>query len=214
MDFAASRSALIESLRREIGDERVLSAMARVPREEFVSVADKSLAYADRALPIGCGQTISQPLIVGMMTEALALRGGEKVLEVGTGSGYQSAVLAELAGEVVTVERQRDLAERAQTVLGRLGYTNIEFHLAGTELGWPEGAPYDGIIVTAGAPQVPYQFLDQLSEGGRLVIPVGSRYEQDLLQLTKLPSGLVRRNLGACRFVPLIGEGGWAAEEF
>jgi protein-L-isoaspartate(D-aspartate) O-methyltransferase len=209
-DFAAGRAILIEKLRNEVRDERVLEAMARVPREEFVRDVDRSAAYVDRALPIGLGQTISQPLIVAMMTEALELAGGEKVLEVGTGSGYQTAILAELAHWVVTVERIPEFAESAQRALSKLGYANVEVHVAGRDLGWPEEAPYDGIMVTAAAPQVPDQLLDQLVIDGRLVIPVGSRYEQDLLQLTKRSSGIVSRNLGGCRFVPLVGEGAWA----
>ena len=209
-DFAAARAILIEKLRNEVRDERVLEAMARVPREEFVRDVDRSVAYVDRALPIGLGQTISQPLIVAMMTEALEVSGGEKVLEVGTGSGYQTAILAELAHWVVTVERLPELAESAQRALRKLGYANVEVHVAGMDLGWPEEAPYDGIMVTAAAPQVPDQLLDQLVIDGRLVIPVGSRYEQDLLQLTKRSSGIVSRNLGGCRFVPLVGEGAWA----
>jgi protein-L-isoaspartate(D-aspartate) O-methyltransferase len=209
-DFAAVRAILIEKLRNEVRDERVLEAMARVPREEFVREVDRSVAYVDRALPIGLGQTISQPLIVAMMTEALELAGGEKVLEVGTGSGYQTAILAELAHWVVTVERLPEFAESAHRALSKLGYVNVEVHVAGRDLGWPEEAPYDGIMVTAAAPQVPDHLLDQLVLGGRLVIPVGSRFEQDLLQLTKRSSGIVSRNLGGCRFVPLVGEGAWA----
>lgn len=209
-DFAAARAILIEKLRNEVRDERVLEAMARVPREEFVREVDRSVAYVDRALPIGLGQTISQPLIVAMMTEALELAGGERVLEVGTGSGYQTAILAELAQWVGTVERLPEFAESAHRVLANLGYANVEFHVAGEKLGWPEKGPYDSIMVTAAAPQVPDRLLDQLVLGGRLVIPVGSRYEQDLLQLTKRSSGIVSRNLGGCRFVPLVGEGAWA----
>ncbi len=212
-DFAAARLMLIEHLRREIKDERVLKAMARVPRELFVPTVYQHAAYEDRPLPLGQGQTISQPLIVAMMTEALELGGQEKVLEIGTGSGYQSAILAELANWVVTVERHPQLAEKAREVLEELGYMNIEVHLAEPVLGWRHKAPYDAIIVTAGAPSVPEQLLDQLAVDGRLLIPVGSRHEQKLLKVTKRTNGTVVHDLGPCRWVPLIGEGAWKEEE-
>src|SRR4030042_936402 len=150
MDFATARDQLIAELRYDVRDQRVLDAMARIPREEFVPTASRYAAYDNRALPIGLGQTISQPLIVGMMTEALELSGKEKVLEVGTGSGYQTAILAELAQWVVSVERHQKLAEKAKEVLDKIGYTNIEVHLAERTLGWHQGAPYEAIIVTAG----------------------------------------------------------------
>ncbi len=212
MDFAAARTKLVEQLRFEIKDERVLRAMLCVPRELFVAFSYRRAAYEDKPLPIGQGQTISQPLIVAMMIEAMELKGGEKVLEIGTGSGYQAALLAELAGWVVSVERYYQLADKAREVLDRLGYTNIETHLAGKTLGWPDGAPYDAIIVSAGAPRVPDVLLEQLAEGGRLVIPVGSRYEQELLKVTKKSGGTVVENLGPCRWVPLVGEGAWEQE--
>ena len=212
-DFAAERLVLIEHLRREIKDERVLKAMARVARELFVPAVYQHAAYEDRPLPLGQGQTISQPLIVAMMTEALELGGQEKVLEIGTGSGYQSAILAELANWVVTVERHPQLAEKAREVLEELGYMNIEVHLAEPVLGWRHKAPYDAIIVTAGAPSVPEQLLDQLAVDGRLLIPVGSRHEQKLLKVTKRTNGTVVQDLGPCRWVPLIGEGAWKEEE-
>ena len=212
-DFAAARLMLIEHLRREIKDERVLKAMARVARELFVPAVYQREAYEDRPLPLGQGQTISQPLIVAMMTEALELGGQEKVLEIGTGSGYQSAILAELANWVVTVERHPQLAEKAREVLEELGYMNIEVHLAEPVLGWRHKAPYDAIIVTAGAPSVPEQLLDQLAVDGRLLIPVGSRHEQKLLKVTKRTNGTVVHDLGPCRWVPLIGEGAWKEEE-
>ena len=212
MDFAAARVALIEHLRYEIKDERVLSAMGRVPREMFVSSAHHQAAYEDRPLPIELGQTISQPLIVAMMTEALELSGKERVLEIGTGSGYQAAILAELARWVVTVERHQQLAEKAKEVLDKLGYTNIEVHLAERTLGWRQGAPYDAIIVTAGAPKISQELLDQLAAGGRLVVPIGSRYEQDLLKVTKQNHEITIQNLGPCRWVPLVGEEAWSEE--
>jgi len=212
MDFAAARAALINHLRYEIKDERVLGAMGRVPRELFVSSAHSQAAYEDRPLPIELGQTISQPLIVAIMTEALELSGTERVLEIGTGSGYQAAILAELAHWVVTVERHPQLAEKAKEVLGKLGYANIEVHLAERTLGWRQGAPYDAIIVTAGAPKVSQELLDQLAASGRLVVPVGSRYEQDLLKLTKQNHEITIQNLGPCRWVPLVGEEAWGEE--
>ena len=212
-DLGEAKARLFECLRREIKDERVIRAMERVPRELFVPPHLRHLAYEDMPLPIGKGQTISQPLIVALMTCALELEEGDRVLEVGTGSGYQAAILAELAGWVVSVERIPELLEAARERLSALGYKNIELHLAVRELGWKKGAPYNAIIVTAGAPRVPQTLLDQLADGGRLVIPVGSRYEQDLLKITKKGEEITSENLGPCRFVPLIGEGAWEEEK-
>lgn len=209
MDLESARARLIECLSREISDKRVLAAMARVPRELFVPPESYYVAYEDMPLSIGFGQTISQPFIVALMTQALELKGDEKVLELGTGSGYQAAILAELARWVVSVERILELAESARRVLEKLGYTNIEIHIAEKSLGWPAGAPYDAIIVTAGAPRIPDALLEQLRFGGRLVIPVGSRWEQDLLRITKRRKGNLVESLGGCRFVPLIGDGAW-----
>lgn len=203
------REILIEHLRHEISDERVLDAMARVRRELFVPRSSRHLAYEDRPLPIGEGQTISQPFIVALMTQALELVGIEKVLELGTGSGYQAAILAELAREVITVERLPRLALSARRTLGRLGYTNVKVHLARRTLGWRDEVPYDAIVVTAAAPRIPKELVDQLVIGGRLVIPVGSRWEQDLLQVVKSKEGMSINNLTPCRFVPLIGEEAW-----
>jgi len=211
-DFATARAELIEHLRREVKDDRVLNAMGRVPRELFVPEAYQWVAYDDRPQPIDLGQTISQPLIVAMMTEALELKGREKVLEIGAGSGYQAAILAELAHWVVTVERHHKLAEEAREILGKLGYRNIEVHLAGKTLGWCQGAPYEAIIVTAGAPKIPPELLNQLAAGGRLVIPVGDHYEQKLLKVTKRNDETIIDNLGPCRFVPLIGEEAWHSD--
>jgi protein-L-isoaspartate(D-aspartate) O-methyltransferase len=211
-DFSLARSELVEHLRREIKDERVLAAMTRVPRELFVPSGYWHAAYEDRPLPIGQGQTISQPLIVAMMTEALALEGDENVLEVGTGSGYQAAILAELARWVVTVERHPDLAQKAAEILEKLGYTNVEVHLAEAKLGWQHKAPYNAIVVSAGAPTVPKELLDQLTVGGRLIIPVGTRHEQTLLKVTKREHDTAIQDLGACRWVPLIGETAWSEE--
>ena len=209
MNFAAERARLIEHLGAEIKDKRVLAAMSRIPRERFVPPENRHLAYEDMPLPIGLGQTISQPFIIALMTEALELTGKEKVLEIGTGSGYQAAILAELAQLVVTVERLPTLAEAARKVLESLGYGNIEIHLSEETLGWPEEAPYDAIMVTAGAPRVPNYLLAQLAIGGRLIIPVGSRYLQELYKVTRQRKKNKVQNLGGCRFVSLIGKGAW-----
>lgn len=209
VDLERARQSLFSSLDREIADSRVIEAMRRVPREEFVPQEQYYAAYDDRPLSIGFGQTISQPFIVALMVQALGLRGDEKVLELGTGSGYEAAILAELAQKVVTVEYIRELAESAREVLDKLGYSNIEVHVASKTLGWLEGAPYDAIIVSAGAPRVPQVLLEQLNWNGRLVIPVGSRWQQELLRVTKLRKGNHIENLGGCYFVPLIGEGAW-----
>lgn len=206
------REKLIQHLRREIEDERVLDAMGRVRRELFVPDSSRCFAYDDRPLPIGEDQTISQPFIVALMTQALLLTGSEKVLELGTGSGYQAAILAELARQVITVERMQKLAQTAKHTLERLGYTNIEVKLAQRTLGWPAEAPYDAIIVTAAAPTIPQTLVDQLTVGGRLVIPVGSRWEQDLRQVIRRDEGVTVKSLTHCRFVPLIGEEAWDEE--
>ena len=212
MDFAAARTRLVEHLGTEIRDERVLAAIAHIPRECFVPPEEQRLAYEDRPLPIGLEQTISQPFIIALMTEALELTGNEKVLEVGMGSGYQAAILAELAWRVVTTERLPALAEAAKRVLDNLGYTNIEVHLAEEILGWQRGAPYDAIIVTAGAPRVPADLLAQLAINGRMVIPVGSRYVQELYKITRRRRKNIVQNLGGCRFVSLIGKDAWEEE--
>ena len=208
-----AKDQLLAELRLDVRDPRVLATMASVPRERFVPEDLRPSAYENRPLPIGHGQTISQPLIVAMMTEALRLTGEEKVLELGTGSGYQAAILAELAAEVVTVERIAALAEGAAAVLAELGYHNVRVHVAGETLGWPEEAPYEGIIVTAGAPEVPRALLNQLAPGGRLVIPVGARYVQELLLVAKTARGLTTRRLGPCRFVPLVGDSAWSTAD-
>jgi protein-L-isoaspartate(D-aspartate) O-methyltransferase len=209
VDFARARQKLVDSLRDSIEDPGVLQALSRVERELFVPLDQQSSAYEDRPLSIKHGQTISQPYIVALMTQALQLKGCEKVLEVGTGSGYQSAILAELAESVYSVERIAELAESARLLLEKLGYRNIVIGLAGEKLGWPAYAPYDAILVTAAAPEVHQDLLDQLEEGGRLVIPVGSRWEQELLLVTRKKSGNTVERLGGCRFVPLIGRGAW-----
>ncbi len=209
MDFEAARARLIEHLRTEIKDERVLAAMARIPRELFVPPGERDLAYEDRPLPIGLEQTISQPFIIALMTQSLELTGNEKVLEIGTGSGYQAAILAELARLVITVERLPALAEAAKKVLNSLSYTNIIVHLAKETLGWPDDAPYDAIIATAAAPRVPPDLLAQLAIGGRMVIPAGSLYAQELYKITRQRKRNIVQDLGGCRFVALIGKGAW-----
>ena len=210
---AAPRHALDRMLARiaeRVRNPRVLAAIRETPRHEFVPSADRDRAYDDCALPIGHGQTISQPLIVAMMTEALALSGGERVLEIGTGSGYQAAVIARLAGEVVTVERVDALRERAAATLDRLAVDNVRCLPAAEELGAPQHAPYDAIIVTAAAPDAPRPLLDQLRDGGRMVVPIGSRDRQQLVVLTAAGGGVERRVITGCRFVPLLGAGGFA----
>ena len=212
MDFEAARARLVEHLSPEINDKRVLAAMARIPRELFVPPEAQHLAYEDMPLAIGLEQTISQPLIIALMTEALELTGSEKVLEVGTGSGYQAAILAELACFVVTTERFLPLAEAAKSVLDSLGYTNIEIHLAEETLGYQRESPYEAIMVTAAAPRVPASLLAQLAIGGRMVIPVGSRHVQELYKITRQRQKNILQNLGGCRFVPLIGKDAWEKE--
>lgn len=204
--FAQRRQLLRRSLAREISDERILDAFAAVPRERFVAQNLRELAYENRPLPIGYGQTISQPLMVALMLQELSLQGTERVLDIGTGSGYQAALLSRLAAYVVSVELIPQLAEQAVATLQTLGYANIEVHVAGEALGWPQGGPYDAIIVAAASPRVPQSLVDQLAPEGRLVIPVGSREMQDLLVVRASREGLVVTRKGACGFVPLIGK--------
>jgi len=209
-DFAEARQRMVATqLRgRGISDERVLQAMAKVPRHLFVP-GGAYAAYDDTPLAIGCGQTISQPYMVAAMTEALALQGHEKVLEVGTGSGYQAAVLAELCREVYSVERITGLAERAQRILSDLGYRKVEVVVGDGTLGLPEHAPYDGIIVTAATPSLPPPWGEQLAEGGRIVAPVGDRWSQSLTIATKQAGEIKQRSSFGCVFVPLIGKYGF-----
>ena len=211
MDYDIQRKRMVDEqlVPRGISDPRVLEAFGSVPRHVFVPGPFDVSSYADRPLPIGEGQTISQPYMVALMTECLRLKGGEKVLEVGTGSGYQAAILAELCGRVYTIEREKRLLERARTILRQEGYDNIEFKCGDGTVGWKEAAPYDGIIVTAGAPYVPEALKDQLAEGGRLVIPVGGQYGQMLVVLTRRGRDFTQDSVCGCIFVPLIGEDGW-----
>ncbi len=205
-EFEAVRSQMLRLLvARGIQDTRVLAAMDRVPRERFVPPQSRRFAYADRALPIGAAQTISQPYIVALMTAALNLSGSETVLEIGTGSGYQTAVLAELAAEVISVERHSELSREAATILAECGYSNITLVEGDGTLGWPERAPYDRIIVTAAAARIPPALEEQLAEGGILVIPLGDSESQVLQAFHNVGGRLVAERLSDCRFVPLVG---------
>ena len=212
--YNETRQVMVETQikRRGVLDPRVLAAMAKVPRHRFIPRHLWEQAYSDYPLPIGEEQTISQPYIVALMTQALELTGPEKVLELGTGSGYQAAVLAELAAQVYTIERIPTLARTAEQVLASLGYDNVHVIVADGTLGWVGEAPFDAILVTAGSPQVPPPLLDQLAMVGRLVIPVGDRYTQTLTRVRRTPDGLQHEYLGGCRFVKLIGRHGWQAD--
>jgi protein-L-isoaspartate(D-aspartate) O-methyltransferase len=210
-EFAEQRRAMVESqLRgRGIKDSRVLEAMQAVPRHLFVPPAVAAAAYADEPLAIGEGQTISQPYIVAAMTEALELTGSERVLEVGAGSGYQAAILSPLAREVIAVEARPMLARTARERLSQLGYSNVRVEIGDGTLGWPPGSPYDGILVAAAAPMVPPPLIEQLADGGRLVIPLGSAEHQELFRVRKQAGRIVQQALFACRFVPLVGRFAW-----
>jgi protein-L-isoaspartate(D-aspartate) O-methyltransferase len=211
--FAAKRRRMVEEqLRaRGVADERVLEAMARVPRELFVPLSYRDRAYDDEALPIGEGQTISQPYMVARICEALSLRGNERVLDVGTGSGYQAAVLAELAAEVHTIERLPGLAEQARAALTAARYERVRVHVGDGTLGLPEHAPFQAIAVAAAAPQIPPALYEQLAPAGRLVVPVGGRHGQELLLVVRSPEGPAVLRSVPCRFVPLVGEQGFRA---
>jgi protein-L-isoaspartate(D-aspartate) O-methyltransferase len=220
VDFAGEREAMVKRQlrRRGIADERVLEAMAAVPRERFVPESERRRAYNDSALPIGRGQTISQPWIVAAICQALGLAGGERVLEIGTGSGYSACVLARLAREVVTVERIAELAKGAEELLAELSAENVTVIVGDGTRGFPERAPYEGIAVHATAPNAPPSLIEQLALGGRLVVPIASD-GADMLTVfirereevdPETGEGLERHNLGACRFVPLIGREGFA----
>lgn len=213
---ARARAAMVEhQLRhRRIRDERVLAAMGAVPRELFVPATYVDDAYADGALPIGCGQTISQPFVVAAMCELLALRGDERVLDVGTGSGYAAAVLAALAAEVVSIERIPELAERALEALAAAGYAQVEVRVGDGSRGAPDRAPFDAIAVAAAAPVVPPALYEQLAAGGRLVVPRGSRSAQRLVLVEKTASGPVERGSIRCRFVPLLGSQGFSQGDY
>jgi len=207
---ARERMVDLQIVRRGIKDPRVVAVMKKVPRHLFISESLRSQAYEDHPLPIEEKQTISQPYIVALMTEALQLKGHEKVLEIGTGSGYQTAILAELADKVFTIERIPSLAEKARKKLEELGYKNIVYRIGDGTLGWPEEAPFDGILVSAAAPSIPQPLIDQLAMGGRLIIPVGDRLSQELVLVERVPEGIRKSFLGGVRFVDLIGKWGWS----
>lgn len=212
MEYAVARRRMVENqlMRRDITDFRVLEAMRNTPRHLFVDQGLRPHAYADASLPIGEKQTISQPYMVAAMTQALELKGHERILEIGTGSGYQSAVLSPLVSRVYTIERISALASRARRVFDQLRLTNINLKVGDGTIGWRDQAPFDGIIVTAGAPEVPTEFLEQLAIGAPLVVPVGPRDHQILLRLVRTEDGrFAREEMMDCRFVPLIGEHGW-----
>ncbi len=194
---------------RGIRDERILAAMAKVPRERFIASADVANAYGDYPLPIGAGQTISQPYIVAAMVEALDPQPEDRVLEVGTGTGYEAAILGELVAEVWTIERHLELAEKARQVLAELGYTNVHVVQGDGSVGLPEHAPFDKMLVAAAAPSIPDALVAQLAEGGRLVIPVGTRFEQQVQLVRKLGGEITVTAHDPCRFVPLVGAQGW-----
>ncbi len=210
-NFAELRNWMVETQlkRRGIKDERLLKVFLKVPREEFVWAVDQSAVYGDHPLRIEHGQTISQPYMVAIMTELLELSGSEKVLEIGTGSGYQTAILCELAKHVYSVERIPELARQADERLKRLGYSNCSVLIGDGTLGWCDEAPFDAIIVTAGAPSIPQALLDQLAEGGRMCIPVGDRNIQDLIVARRTGGKIQKTNELACAFVPLLGKQGW-----
>ena len=211
MTLADDRDRMVSEqlARRGIRDARVLDAMRREPREAFVPEEHRSRAYADQALPIGEGQTISQPYMVAIMTEALALRGGERVLEIGTGSGYQAAILSELAREVISIERQPELAARAATLLASLGYRNVQVLVGDGSSGHEAGTPYDAILVTAASPRIPDVLKSQLTDGGRLVIPVGPRAHQELTVVQRIGDSYTETLGESCVFVPLVGREAW-----
>lgn len=210
--FATSRNRMVQEqlINRDIVDPGTIEAMSEVPRHLFVDDAMQGRAYGDHPLPIGAGQTISQPYIVATMTQALGLSGTEKILEIGTGSGYQAAVLSRICTQVYTVERVNSLLARARKVFDKLRYYNIRSKLDDGTMGWPENGPYDAIIVTAGGPEVPQPLLDQLSENGRLIIPVGDQHVQELQFIQKKEGQVEMSCLASVRFVDLVGEHGWS----
>ncbi len=216
MDYSVARRRMVEHqiVRRSITDQSVLNAMLKTPRHLFVDEGLRPHAYSDASLPIGEKQTISQPFMVAAMTQALCLKGGERVLEIGTGSGYQTAILSAIVSRVYTIERISTLASRARRIFDQMRLTNINLKVGDGTIGWKDHAPFDGIIVTASGPDVPQGFLDQLAIGAPLVVPVGPRNQQQLLRLVRQEDGsFSREELMDCRFVPLIGEKGWLNDE-
>jgi len=211
MNFEKAQEEMIRNQikGRGIRDKRVLSAMSSIPREKFVLEGEENNAYLDCPLPIGMGQTISQPFMVALMTQCLSLKGSETVLEVGTGSGYQAAILSKLAKMVYTIERFSALADRAEKIFKELEIKNVKVIVGDGSKGLEEYSPYDGIIVTAGSPEIPGSLIEQLNEKGRIVIPVGNSFSQDLLLGIKEKDKLKISNYGGCVFVPLVGKYGW-----
>jgi len=209
--LAELRTRMVEEQLRSRGirDPRVLATMAKVPREEFIASGDLKDAYGDHPVPIGAGQTVSQPYIVAAMVEALELQPTDRVLEVGTGTGYEAAILGELAAEVWTIERHEELANKAREILARLGYANVHIVYGDGSLGLPEHAPFQGILVAAAAPRIPESLVAQLADGGRLVVPVGDRYEQQVHIVRKEGQEIAVTTHDLCRFVPLVGAQGW-----
>jgi len=210
INFEILRKQMVETqlIPRGIKDRKVIDAFLKVPREKFVPDDIKKFAYDDTPLPIGEGQTISQPYIVALMTSLLEVKDGEKILEIGTGSGYQTAILCEIGCDVYSVEKIPALAMRAKNILQQLNY-KVKITIGDGTLGWEEYAPYDGIIVTAGGPKIPEALLSQLNENGKLVMPVGDIFSQDLIRVKKSKGKFIKENFGACQFVPLKGENGW-----
>jgi protein-L-isoaspartate(D-aspartate) O-methyltransferase len=210
-DFKLARERMVKNqlMARSIRDERVLKAMGKIPRHLFIQEALAGEAYNDHPVPIGEKQTISQPYIVALMTEALELEGSENTLEIGTGSGYQTAILAELSSRVYTIERIKSLLVKARKLLAKLNYNNILFKAFDGTLGWKDYAPFDAIMVTAGSPSVPEPLKEQLADNGRMIIPVGDRYTQELIKITRKGESFEQESFGGCRFVNLIGVHGW-----
>jgi protein-L-isoaspartate(D-aspartate) O-methyltransferase len=211
INYDQERQRMVEGqiVSRGIKDERVLAAIRKIPRHEFLPEAIRGMSYTDNALPLGEGQTMSQPYMVALMTELLGLTGSERVLEIGTGSGYQAAVLSDLCEKVYSVERIKPLADKARAQLDRLGYKSVAIKVYDGTYGWKEMAPFNAIMVTAGSPDIPAPLVEQLAEGGRMVVPVGDRYGQQLITVVKTPDGMVTERSVPCVFVPLIGNHGW-----
>jgi len=211
-EFESLRELMLNEqiVEKGINDVKVLLAMRKVPRHEFVPQSIIHKAYADSALPIGDSQTISQPYMVALMTQSLGLNGGEKILEIGTGSGYQPAILAEIAGDVISIERIGKLTSRARAILDKLGYTNITTRTFDGTYGWRDKSPFDGIIITAAAPDIPYRLIEQLKDGGKLIIPVGEENSQSLKKLTKKGNEIIEEEICSCLFVKLVGKYGWS----
>lgn len=216
MDFEILRNKMVRGqlIPRAINDKKVIAAFYKVPRHEFVGREHINISYADHPVSIGCNQTISQPFIVALMTQVLDLKGHERVLEIGTGSGYQTAILAETCKEVYSIERFRELSNKAIEVLNRLGYSNIKIKVGDGTEGWKEFSPFEGIIVTAAAPDIPQSLTEQLNDGGKMVIPIGGHFSQMLTLVEKSEDKILTKDICACVFVPLVGKHGWNGRSF